>query len=128
MNVNLIKRYFGPEDHIQYKIVQYINLNYKYALFTHPQNEFKRGWVAQTKAKALGVCAGVPDILIFNPSGKYAGLAIECKAPKGKVTKHQSFWLAALHARGWRADVVRSFEDGKKVLDEYFSEKSTTTI
>jgi hypothetical protein len=114
---------FGPEDHILYQVAEYLRIQYKHALFTHVANERMANVQYKVKLKALGVSNGVPDLMIFNPIGEFIGLAIELKAPKGQVSRDQSFWLAALQARGWATFVCRSFEQAKGVLDDYFNNK-----
>jgi hypothetical protein len=115
-------RKFGPEDHILYQVVQFINIQYKHVLYCHVPNERKAKVQYYVKLKSLGVKSGVPDLLIFNPFGKFIGLAIELKSEKGKVSELQSFWLDALKIRGWSTHVCYSFEETKLVLDEYFRE------
>lgn len=116
-------KYFGPEDHIQYKIMQWIAWEYPEILALHPFNEAKRGWAAQAKLKALGgaTSKGAPDILIFNPSSGRSGLALEVKSKTGRLTKEQSFWLDALKARNWQTQMVRSFEEAQVIINEYMN-------
>ena len=70
--------------------------------------------------KAAGYLRGIPDLLIFEPSGDYNGLAIELKAGKGKPSPHQLEALKSLRARGWRAEVSTGWDDTVELLNEYF--------
>jgi Holliday junction resolvase len=58
--------------------------------------------------QGMGSVKGVPDIVgIFQ--GKM--LAIEVKAPKGKASEHQKFFIQAINRHGGIAFVARSIED-----------------
>ena len=72
-------------------------------LMVHVPNEGKRApWVA----RASGITAGVPDVLVLAPRGEYAGLALELKRKDNTVTEDQSAMLRALRAEGWYVAVV----------------------
>lgn len=121
-------KYLTPEDHLQIQVCYYLRLQYPQAIFFHPTNEGKRSPFERYKAKLLGLCAGVPDLLIFN----YNGLAIEFKVirqdrktgrqVKGRVSEAQSHWLKQLEAQGWRVAVVYGFDEGKEIIDRHFKE------
>lgn len=115
-------KYFSPEDHIQYQLVQYMDIQYKGVLFIHVPNE-GRGKISfnqMNKIKALGVKAGVSDLLFFESRHGYHGLAIEVKTKTGTVSKAQREFLADLKQRGWLTAVARSFETGRQIIDDYF--------
>lgn len=84
------------------------------------------------QAKAEGVKAGVPDIMLPVPRGNnlphpyaYNGLFIELKrpgAPKvraGKESKVQTDWIAELRAQGYRAKVCIGWEAAAQVIEDY---------
>ena len=71
--------------------------------------------------RGLGVKAGVPDILIFNPIGpefEFVGLALELKAPKGRTTDAQHDWHSALRLRHWRVEVVDNIDAALRLFLE----------
>ena len=72
------------------------------------------------RMKAAGYLAGVPDLLFFEPRGKFAGLAIELKAKRGRVSAAQRDAIQRLTERGWRAVVCTGFDETVAVLREYF--------
>lgn len=72
-------------------------------LMVHPANEGKR---APWKARASGITAGLPDVLVLAPRGPWAGLAIELKAGRNTVTAEQAAMLGALKTEGWLTHVV----------------------
>ena len=48
------------------------------------------------KCKAAGYRKGIPDLIIFTPSGGKVGLAIELKTLKGRPSVEQKEWVADL--------------------------------
>ncbi len=54
-----------------------------------PANERKTSPRAGARLKKKGVKSGVPDILIFEPKGRYNGIAIELKTGNNKLTNNQ---------------------------------------
>lgn len=71
--------------------------------------------------KVRAVRNGLPgssDILACGPGGRF--IAIECKTPKGRVTKHQLEFLEKISKLGGVAIVVRSVEELHKKLEEIF--------
>lgn len=115
-------KFFGPEDHILYQIVGYCSYQYPHILFIHVPNE-GRGKISfsqMEKVKALGVKSGVSDLLFFDPRHGFNGLAMEVKTTTGTISKAQRSWLANLTTRQWRTCVVRSVEEAKKIIDNYY--------
>jgi hypothetical protein len=74
------------------------------------------------KLKAAGVKAGVPDVLLLEPAGRFYGLAIELKRPDGgRVTAEQTRWLAHLSALGFDAYVCDGWERARDVILDYLN-------
>ena len=69
--------------------------------------------------KSKGVKRGVPDLCLPVPRGGYHGLYIELKAPGGRVSEDQRWWIRELGAQkyaavsciGWRAaaDMIEKY-------------------
>lgn len=80
-------------------------------LWTHVANERKAKPQYMRKLAALGVSAGVPDVLIFSrvPNHPHArGVAIELKRTKGSTTSAaQKSWVINLNDEGWIAMVCK---------------------
>ena len=72
------------------------------------------------KMKEAGYSKGVPDMLIYEPRGMYAGLAIEVKTEKGRASDEQKEWIRQLNSKGWRAEICKGFEECADVICEYF--------
>ena len=66
-------------------------------------------------AKASGLEKGAPDLLIFN-APKFVGIALEMKAPGGRLRPEQKAWLARLKREGWLCLVAWSAEDALEQL------------
>lgn len=100
------------EDGLQFAVAEWLDL--QGWLWTHfPAGEYRPVKVG-AKLKRMGLKRGVPDCLIFEPWGYdgqvYSGFGVvlELKSPKGKPTKEQREWLAALKERGWATFVCRT--------------------
>ena len=115
------------EELEQATVIQWCNLqSCKYEelkwLF-HCPNESKRSPKYGAKLKKLGMRAGVPDILLLAPKGKYIGLAIEMKYGKNKCTIEQVKWLDWLYKQGYMCKVCWSAEEAITVIKEYLGIK-----
>ncbi len=72
--------------------------------------------------KAEGRKAGVPDVFLPVPKGKYHGLFIEMKKPrylKPKISKKQKFWLEALSKQGYKTAVCYGFHEARELILNY---------
>lgn len=71
--------------------------------------------------KALGVRAGVPDLLYFERTKQgHVGLALELKIGRAKPTPTQLAWHERLREQGWRVDVVRDIDAARSVIEECY--------
>jgi hypothetical protein len=75
------------------------------ALLLAIPNGGNRNIVTAMKLKKEGVRPGVPDLFLPAPKPPYAGLWIEMKAGKGRISKYQKAWHQALRGRGYRVAV-----------------------
>lgn len=98
-----------------YHIQRYPDLQWLH----HIPNGGKRDAITAAKLKQEGVKAGVPDICLPVPKGKYHGLYIELKAGKNRTTKNQEIWIKALRANGYCAEVCYGFEAAQRVILDY---------
>lgn len=92
-------------------------------LLHHIPNSGKRDAREAARFKRMGVKAGVPDICFPLPRGRYHGLYIEMKSPKGKVSENQKRWLERLSELGYAVRVCYSFDEAKDVVLNYVKEK-----
>ena len=82
--------------------------------FCHMGNGGRRSKAEAGIFRALGVRAGVPDLLVWADGGR--GFGVELKAGTGKLSPAQTFWHATLETLGHRVYVVRSLDEMEAVL------------
>lgn len=118
------------EDDITIQVTEYLEvllLQKKITAFSHiPQETFTKSWVTKNKNKAMGVRAGVPDMLIVFP---HCILFLELKRLKGGVVSEaQKAWIEAInkvaagtaYAQGRSqvsAVVACGFDEAKTAID-----------
>lgn len=117
------------EDQITIQVAEYCELlmvQKKIQCYSHiPQETFTKSWVTKNKNKAMGVRAGVPDMLIVFPN---TVLFLELKRLKGgKVSDSQKAWIEALNKveepalnsshRYVVACVAAGFDEAKRAID-----------
>lgn len=74
---------------------------------------------------AMGLKAGVPDLLLPVARDGCFGLAIEMKVKRGKPTEQQVEWLSGLQSLGWRAVICYSATEAIELLRAYMSARAT---
>jgi hypothetical protein len=82
--------------------------------FCHVGNGEWRHKATGGRLKAMGLRAGVPDLLVWADGGR--GFGVELKAGAGKLSPAQTFWHATLETLGHRVYVVRSLDEMEAVL------------
>lgn len=69
-------------------------------------------------AKARGVRAGVPDLVLSVATAAYRGVAwAEIKTARGTLSPEQVAWCGFAHIRGERTFTLRSVDDACAMLD-----------
>ena len=89
-------------------------------VWTHVPNGGMRNLMVAVKLKRMGVKAGVPDVMVFNPGIYHAGLAIELKVGKNKPSDKQVQWMDDLQACGWATAVCRSIDEVIETIKKYY--------
>lgn len=89
-------------------------------LFAVP-NGGRRDKAEAAHLKAQGVKAGVPDLCLPVPKGRYNGLFIEMKVEPNKTTDNQNLWLKKLNKYGNAVAVCYGFAAAKKAIEHYLS-------
>lgn len=85
----------------------------------HIPNGGKRDAREAARFKRMGVKSGVPDISLPVPRGKYHGMYIEMKSPKGKLSDNQRLWLERLSKLGYVSCVCFSFGEARDDILKY---------
>jgi len=73
----------------------------------------------RNKAKATGYKRGFPDIMIYEPVGKWHGLAIELKVGYNRASKPQLHWQKELNKRGYKAEICTGIDEALEVINRY---------
>lgn len=89
------------------------------SLMYHIPNGGSRNKIEAYNLKLQGVKAGVPDVFLPVPCGKYHGLYIEMKYDKNKPTEKQTKYLKALSEQGYGVAVCYTWEDAAKAICKY---------
>lgn len=69
--------------------------------------------------KRQGVKAGVPDLCLPVPKGRYHGLYIEMKVGKNKPSAKQFEWLNALSANGYAVALCYGAREARENIQTY---------
>ena len=89
-------------------------------LMFHIPNGGSRNLIEAKHLKEQGVKAGVPDICLPVPSGRYTALYIELKRKNGgRVSEAQRGWIAALNRVGCRAVVCYGWVEATQEIERY---------
>lgn len=89
-------------------------------LLYHVPNGGSRHKAEAGRLRAEGVKAGVPDLCLPVARGQYHGLYIELKRQRGgRTSDHQSEWLDALSAQGYKAALCYGWEQAAGTIIEY---------
>ena len=111
-----------PEHDLQTYLVQWIREVDPEILFTATNGGVRLSMNQAKRMKAAGYLRGVPDLLFFEARDGFHGLAIELKAPKGRISPIQRERVEEFRIRGWRAEVAFGWDHAMKILREYFPE------
>lgn len=86
-------------------------------------NEGRRSRKHGARMKAQGLKSGIPDLFLAWPTQKYAGLFIEMKSEKGKISENQQKWIDRLNEQGYLAVVAFGLDEAKKAVEGYLNER-----
>ena len=95
------------------------------ALFLHIPNEGQRSPVTAAVLKRMGLKKGAPDLIIFEPRGKYHGFAIEMKAAGGRLTPEQRMMLFELSKRQYATACCHGADEAIKLIRKYMAQPNT---
>jgi hypothetical protein len=110
------------EGPIHRSILAYLRREYPAALIHHSRNEMnlkaspKSKAIAQSKAKAMGMLTGFPDLMMLNNGSFWA---FEVKAKGNYASDKQKAVGALIEANGGKWAVVRSIDDVKGCISEW---------
>jgi hypothetical protein len=111
----------NEEALIQEAVINYINAKYPRLLYCASAGGVRTSMKQAVKMKKTGYVKGFPDIFIYNAKGTFFGLAIEMKTSKGVMSQHQKDWQYKLITNNYYACTCKSFDEAKKVIDDYMA-------
>lgn len=104
-----------PEQAIHKAVVSHLNARaYPNVFFFHPANGGKRTTFEARLFKALGVRAGVPDLIILHQGTL---MALELKATKGRLSPAQAQCLQDMQSAGAMVAVANSLDEALVTLE-----------
>lgn len=104
----------SPEEDLQKAVVKFLSVALAgNSEFFHVPNGGKRGFREAQRFKAIGVKAGVPDLIVVN-DGRMIG--IEMKAGKQPLSEAQVYYHDRLRLARVPVTVCRSIEDVEAAL------------
>jgi len=116
------------QEHIEFlKWFCYSYPKYNRLLIHYPVGEKRDGYTG-IKLKRMAARKGIPDFFLALPrrfsntdNFRYAGLWLELKSKKGKLTKDQKFYLKEFEDRGYACGVAYGWEEAAKIVKYYLS-------
>ena len=121
------------EESIQIAVSTYLRIAYPSVIFTAESSGIRLTMGQAVKAKKQRSQRGLPDMMILEPRGKFAGLMIELKRDGQSPFKKNGQLKAGEHLgeqfnaiqsliwRGYRATFATGFDKARTVIDEYMS-------
>jgi hypothetical protein len=110
------------ESNQQEIVIKYLRLAYPDALYCASAGGMWTSDSQRIKMARTGYVKGFPDLFIYEPRGKFHGLAIEMKKVKGsKIEPEQVQWQEQLRNRGYASYICKGKDEAIKVIDEYFN-------
>lgn len=108
------------ESKLQAACVKWFRLQYPDTLIFAIPNGGARNAITGAILKREGVIPGVPDLFVAETNKEYAGLFIEMKSEKGRLTESQKEIHKQLYIAGYCVEVCHSFEEFKQDTLLYF--------
>jgi len=121
------------EEILHRNLCRYIARKYPEVMFLTDLSGVKLPPALAAKVAKLRSSNGFPDLMIFEPRGKFAGLFLELKADKAKLFmqngelyanahhKEQSEIIEELNKRGYFATFSQGFAASKLIIDNYLA-------
>lgn len=109
-----------PEAVLQRSVCQYLDYALPHDWHYWHNHQNAPTVQAQARLKALGVKAGLPDMMVVGPTGDNEPgvnlIVIELKSAKGRTSLAQEDWLDWFANAGAHAAVIRSLDDLQDTL------------
>lgn len=118
-------KHLSREREIQKAFVRWMTLRHPEVPFSSFPNDFivpaqrSRRYAIVNHMLALGMRPGMPDIVVFVPSGEWHGLFLEFKRPGQKPRHEQIETHDALARNGYLVVVVHSLDEAVNAVEDY---------
>ena len=91
-------------------------------LLFHVENErTNSSMIDGARRRSMGLVAGVSDLILLIPRGRWHGLCIEMKTIEGKQRDEQKLWQAAVESQGYRYELIRTKQSFQQLIEEYLA-------
>lgn len=110
-----------PESRLQTACLKWFRLQYPKELIYAIPNGGRRSAIEAAIMAGEGVTPGVPDLFLARPRFGKAGLFIEMKTPKGRLTDRQRQIQQALIYRDYAVVTCRSFDEFRAAVESYLN-------
>ena len=118
------------EENLQIAVCNYLRLQYPNILFNSDLSGIKLTMGQAVKAKKLRSSKGFPDLVVYEPRGRYCGLFIELKREGEKIInkkgelvsdhlREQDEIIQKLNLKGYLACFAIGFDEAKNIIDMY---------
>ena len=113
----------SPEHDLQTRCVIWFHYRFPHLkpLFFSVPNGGYRNKAEAARLKAEGANAGVSDLILQLPAGKWSSLNIEMKAGSSQ-REEQKVYQTCVQASGGRYELCRSYEQFVDLVTEYISQ------
>lgn len=109
------------ESGTQMALVRWLKREHSDLVFTSSPAAAKMSIGAAMKMKRMGYASGIPDLIIFEPCGRYHGLLLELKTERGRVSDDQSKIGIRLSLKGYLVEICYGLEEAKAAVENYLS-------
>jgi hypothetical protein len=110
-----------PEARLQRACVLFMREAFPGIIFTSTLGGLRIGFKQGKALVPHGYCKGIPDLLILHPRFdlQLAGLGIEFKSAKGRVSSDQKELHAKLKKTHWRVETCRTLDQFVLAVTDY---------
>ena len=95
---------------------------YRGLMFHVPSEGNRNSVIDGGRRKAMGIVAGVADLIFMLPRHGYHGLCIEMKTEIGKQSDKQKEWERIVTEQGYDYQIARSLSEFKTCVTNYIIE------
>lgn len=105
----------------QVKLVQYIRAFHPDIIVAAIPNGGNRSATERLRLAHEGVLAGMPDLMVLQPTKGFYGLFIEMKTNIGIMSIKQTALSKQLNSKGYLCLIARSTTEGIKLIEDYLN-------